>query len=433
MDEQTRARLEAERAEAYTAMRSVLDAVDAENGGMTAEQAGEYDAAESRFDQLDKTLKAEARQRDRDRSGGILGNRSDDPERDAADRAETRSERFERALDLAQRSEANRVSFVQSGEYREAFVEGLLRRGLMGAEMAPEYRAALNLAVDAEGGFTAPEEFVRELLKDQADFATVRAHARVISTGHGRDLEFPVLATKGTAGWTQEVPTTPDSHKSEPTFGAPKVVKAHPAQREVVTSKDLLQDSVFNIESLIRELIAESFGELEGEAFWTGDGNGKPSGIIPNLDAANVVTGAAGQVNTVTSDELIDVQHSIKRRHRANARWFLNDQSVKAVRKLRDGDGNMIWQPGLTDGEPGRILGKPYEVDEYVPDMAASATSIVYGDASGYMVRDVLALGIQRLVETYARTRQVGFLADKRVDGVLLRPERLAAYKHPAA
>lgn len=423
--------LREQRAAAYTEMREVLDG--AGDSALSAEDSQKYDRAETEFDKLDATIQRAERAATRARSDAAVAGRTDDPERDAAQRGENREQRFAAAIETAQRTQANLVSFLGSDEYREAFLEGAMRRGLLGAEMPAEYRAALNLGVDAEGGYTAPVDFVAELFVEAADVSDIRNYAKVISTVHGRDLEYPTLATKGSASWTDEVPADPDALKSEPTFGAPKTLKAYPFQRECVTSKDLLQDSRLDIAALIRSLIIESGEELESAAFITGNGSNKPTGLVTGLDAGNVITGAGGQTTTVTADDLIDVQHSIKPRYRANARWRMNDSSVKAIRKLVDGNGQYIWRPGLSQSEPALILGAPYSVDAEMADMAANATPITFGDESGYWIRDVLALTITRLVETYARSRQVGFLADGRVDGKLMRPERIAAYKNAAA
>lgn len=431
MTPQELAALREQRAAAHAQMRDLL--AEAGPEGLTAEQEQTYDRVEADFDRLDGTIKRAERQAARDLSDPSAF-RTDDPERDAAQREETRADRFNRAMEVVSRnpSDANMRAFIESDEYHEAFVEGCLRRMPLGLDVPREYRAALNLAVSTEGGITAPSEFIKRLLEDPQEFGIIRSLAYVFSTSHGRTMEFAELVSKGTAGWSDEVPADPSIFESEPTFGGPKTLSAYPAQREIVTSKDLLQDSVFDIEALVLRVGAESFALLENPAFVSGDGNKKPSGFIADIPAANTVTGAAGQTTTVTTDDLIDVQHALPRPYRRRAAWLFNDDTLKAIRKLTDSNGDYIWQPGLKEGAPDRILGKPYHVDDDMADQAASAKPIAYGDYSGYWIRDVLALTITPLRETYARSRQVGYLFEKRVDGVLMEPNKIAAYENSA-
>ena len=119
----------------------------------------------------------------------------------------------------------------------------------------------------------------------------------------------------------------------------------------------------------------------------------------------------------------MDLYYSLKSPYRRNAVWTLNDSTVKAIRKLKDGNGQYLWQPGITAGAPDMILGCPVRTSSYMPAIAAGAKTIAFGDFSYYWIADRQGRSFKRLNELYAATGQVGFLASQRVDGKLVLPE----------
>lgn len=424
MDRQTLARLREQRAAAYNAMTATIDGADAERG-LTAEQQQEYDRQEQEFDRLDGDIKRAERQAERDLS------QAPDPEQnDSGNRGESRADRFERVTREVQTGAMTQEAFRGTEEYREAYFRG----HIAGFENPPEYRAALNLGLDAEGGLLAPDEFQNRLLEDLTDEGVIRAivpDSAKFSTSHGRKLDWPHLNTRGAASWVGEVPVEGEA-QSEPTFDGPLSLEAWAMMREAIASRDVLTDSVVALEALIRRLVVESFADLENPAFVNGDGLEKPTGFLANIPAANVHVGATGQTTTVGSDDLIEVQHALPIKARRGARWLLADATKKDIRKLKDGDGNYIYVPGLREGESDILLGKPVSIDNDVPAQAASTRSIVYADFGGYWIRDVTDFTAQRLNERFARTRQVGWVFHRRVDGKLMLPDRFAAYENSA-
>jgi HK97 family phage major capsid protein len=416
MDRNKIAELREKRAKLHDNMTALL--AEAGDTGLRAEDAEKYDRMEADFDALTRSIKAGEK---------LLGI---NPERDMRSVAlpdEDELREFGIDPDTVRMPES-RADTLGSDDYREAF--GMyLRRGFVPRSAGDELRAALQVGTDSEGGYTVPTEFFRQLVQNASEFGVIRQLAFVFSTGTGATLEIPSEATKGSAAWTAEEGAY---NESEPTFGQ-STLGAHKATREVVVSKELLQDSAFDLEAYIRGLAAESFALLENTAFVDGDGSGKPTGFIDNIPAGNVHTGANGQTTSVTTDDLIDVTYEVKRVYRARAAWVLNDATEKAVRKLKDANDQYIWQPGLQAGTPDTLLGRPVYADPDMPVMAANARSIVFGDFKGYWIRDVSAMSIQRLNEVHARNGQVGFLFDKRVDGKLIHAERLAAYANSAA
>ena len=190
----------------------------------------------------------------------------------------------------------------------------------------------------------------------------------------------------------------------------------------IKVSEELLNDSVFDLESYIAREFARRIGTKEEEAFFTGDGTGKPLGILAASGGAETGVTAAS-ATTVTADELMDLFYSLKSPYRKNAVWILNDSTIKAIRKLKDNNGQYLWQPSLVAGTPDTILGRPVKTSAYMPAIAAGAKTIAFGDFSYYWIADRQGRSFKRLNELYAANGQVGFLGSQRVDGKMILPE----------
>lgn len=323
------------------------------------------------------------------------------------------------------------VPLRASKEYREAFWAALKtgKNGLTAEQynllMAPEIR---NLAIgtDAAGGYLVPDEFERQLIQALENENIMRQLATVITTGSGT-REIPVEVDYGTATWLGENAAYTES---DATFGQ-KTLSAYKLGTIIKVSEELLADSAFDIDGYVTNAFARRFGRAEEEAFIVGDGSNKPTGLVGA--ATEGVTGAAGQTTAITAEDLIDLFHALKRPYRANAVFLLADSTAKAIRKLKDGDDQFLWQPGLQAGQPDRILSRPVYISDDVPEMAASARSVVFGDLSYYWIADRAGRAMQRLAELYAATGQVGYRMYSRVDGNLILPEAVVVYKNAAS
>ena len=190
----------------------------------------------------------------------------------------------------------------------------------------------------------------------------------------------------------------------------------------IKVSEELLNDSVFDLESYIAREFARRIGTKEEEAFFTGDGTGKPLGILAASGGAETGVTAAS-ATAVTADELMDLFYSLKSPYRKNAVWILNDSTIKAIRKLKDNNGQYLWQPSLVAGTPDTILARPVKTSTYMPAIAAGAKTIAFGDFSYYWIADRQGRSFKRLNELYAANGQVGFLGSQRVDGKMILPE----------
>ena len=278
---------------------------------------------------------------------------------------------------------------------------------------------ALQEGTDSEGGFLVPDEFEHTLIQSLEEENIFRKLAHVITTSTG-DRKIPVVASKGSASWVDEEGTINDSDDAftQVSIGAYKLGTL------IKVSNELLNDSVFNLEAYISKEFGRRIGTKEEEAFFNGNGVGKPVGIFNSTGGAQtgITTASATEIK---ADEIIDLFYSLKASYRKNAVWIVNDATIKAIRKLKDANGNYLWQPALTSGTPDTLLGRPVYTSSYVPTIAAGAKTIAFGDFSYYWIADRQGRNFKKLSELYAATDQTGFVATQRVDGKLILPEAI--------
>jgi HK97 family phage major capsid protein len=301
-----------------------------------------------------------------------------------------------------------------SDEYKRAFWNAM-RSKAAGYEVLN----ALQVGTDSEGGYLVPDEFERTLVEALQEENIFRSMAKIIQTASG-DRKIPVVASKGTASWVDEEGAIPESDDA---FGQVSI-GAYKLATMIKVSEELLNDSVFNLESYIAREFARRIGAKEEESFFIGDGTGKPTGIFNATGGAELGVTAAS-ATAITVDEIMDLFYSLKSPYRKNAVFVMNDSTVKAIRKLKDGNGQYLWQPSITAGQPDTILNRPVKTSAYVPAIAAGAKTIAFGDFGYYWVADRQGRSFQRLNELYAATGQVGFKATQRVDGKLILPEAI--------
>ena len=280
-----------------------------------------------------------------------------------------------------------------------------------------EVMNALQVGTDTEGGYLVPDEYERTLIEALEDQNIFRQLAKIIQTSSG-DRKIPVVATKGTASWIDEEGAYLESDDS---FGQVSI-GAYKLGTMIKVSEELLNDSVFNLESYIAKEFARRIGAAEEEAFFTGNGTGRPLGILAATGGAGVGVTAA-KADAVTFDEVMDLFYSLRTPYRRNAVFIMNDATVKALRKLKDGQGQYLWQPAVTAATPDTILNRPVYTSTFMPTLATGNKTILFGDLGYYWVADREGRSFKRLNELYAPTGQVGFLASQRVDGKLILPE----------
>ena len=300
-----------------------------------------------------------------------------------------------------------------SDEYRNAFW-GMIRN----RNLTPGVMNDLQIGTDTEGGYLVPDEFEHTLVQGLEEENVLRSLCTVIQTSSG-DRKIPIVTAHGTASWVDEEDPIPTSDE---TFGQISI-GAHKVATMIKVSDELLQDSVFNLESYIAAEFARRIGAAEEEAFITGNGTGKPTGLLHATNGAG--TGVTTSGNAPTADEIFDLVHSIKSVYRRKAVFLLNDSTLKAIRKLKDGQGQYLWQPGLKEGQPDMLLNYRIATSPFMPEIAAGNKVILFGDFKSNWIADRQGRSFQRLNELYAATGQVGFRATQRVDGRLVLAEAM--------
>lgn len=316
---------------------------------------------------------------------------------------------------------------VKNGEdtiERRAF-NHLLRHGE--TDMPLELRDALVKGTDTKGGFLVHPDFESQLTKDVQEISPVRQVARVTSIGSG-SLIIPTLASRPTAQWVTE---TQERTEEGPTFGQ-VTIEAHEMSRPVEISNQMLEDAKVDIEAEVRLLIAEAFATAEGAAFINGTGTGRPKGFLHG--ASTIPTALSGNAAEITSDGLIAMFYGMKAAYRQRGSWMMNSDALGKIRTLKDGQGNYLWRPGIAEGQPETILGRPVYDTPDMPDTAANAFPIAFGDwQRGYRIVDRVGVSILRDPYTKASTGLTVFHARRRVGGAPTLAEAMTKMKIAAS
>lgn len=265
---------------------------------------------------------------------------------------------------------------------------------------------------DANGGYLVPEEYDRRLIDVLDEENIMRTLATTITTSGEHKIN--IAATKPAAAWIEEGAAI---QFSDATFGQ-KLLDAHKLHVAIKITDELLYDNAFNLENYIITQFGKALANAEEDAFLNGDGTGKPKGLFQDAEVG-VTTSAA----SITSDNMIELVYSLKRPYRKNASFIMNDQTIAALRKLKDNNNNYIWQPSYQAGEPDRLLGYTLHTSAFAPKQAAGAKAIAFGDFSYYNIGDRGVRSLQELKELFAGNGMVGYLMKERVDGLLVLPE----------
>ena len=393
--------LREKRAKAWDTAKAFLDAQRGADGLISAEAAASYDKMENDIMNLGKEIARLERQESID-----------------AELNQPTSAPITNRPAQGQETKGGRAS----SEYRKAFWNAMRAK-------TPRYDVvnALQVGTDSEGGYLVPDEYERTLIQALEEQNIFRRLASVINTSSG-DRKIPVVASKGTAAWVEEESayTESDDAFTQVSIGAFKLATM------IKVSEELLNDSVFNLETYIAREFGRRIGNKEEEAFLTGDGSGKPVGLLDATGGAPVgVTSASA--TAITLDEVLDLFYSLKAPYRGKAQFILNDATVKAIRKLKDTTGQYLWQPSIKEATPDTILNRPLQTSVYMPTIAAGDKVMAFGDFSYYWVADRQGRVFKRLNELFAATGQVGFIATQRVDGKLILPESVKLLQMKAA
>ena len=314
-------------------------------------------------------------------------------------------------------------------EYSAAF-KAHMRRG----DKAPaEVQAAMSKGTDADGGYLAPIEWDRTIGEKLKRISPMRAESRVITISSAGFKKYFSDRAVG-SGWVGETATRPAT--STPQIGTvdftPGEIYANPA-----ISQGLLDDAAVDLEQWLSGEVDTEFARQEGIAFLSGDGTNKPYGILTYVTgAANAARHPYGAIQVVnsgsaaalTGDGLIDFMYDLPSEFEANAKLYLNRSTLRQARKLKDGQGNYLWQPSYVAGEPSTLNAAPIVQMPDMPIVAANNIAALYGDMEAtYLVID--RVGIRVLRDPYTNKPFVHFYTTKRVGGGVHNPEPMRALK----
>lgn len=273
----------------------------------------------------------------------------------------------------------------------------------------------LQEGVDADGGYLVPEEYDHRLIDILSEENIMRNLATKITTSGEHKIN--IAATKPAASWIEEGGAL---SWGEATFDQ-ILLDAHKLHVAIKVTEELLYDNAFGLENYIITQFGKALANAEEDAFLNGDGTGKPLGLF-------AATGGGHIANTLTaaikSDDMLDLVYALKRPYRKNASFILNDQTLSALRKLKDNNGAYIWQPSYQAGEPDRLLGYAIHTSAYAPTDA-----IAFGDYKYYNIGDRGSRSFSELRELFAGNGMIGYVAKERVDGKLILPEAVQILK----
>lgn len=309
-----------------------------------------------------------------------------------------------------------------ASEHKTAFI-GFMRKGKDDGLRELE-RKALQVGVDEDGGYAVPEELDRTILNLLKDEVVMRQEATTITVGGANYKKLVNLG--GTAsGWVGETDARPETDAS-------KLGQIEPFMGEIYgnpqATQTMLDDAFFNVEDWINSELAIEFAEQEEIAFTSGNGTKKPKGFLayastldPDKTRAfgtlqHILSGAAAGV---TADAIIKLVYTLRKVHRNGAKFMMNNNSLFAIRILKDSEGNYLWRPGLELGQPSSLAGYGVAENEQMPDIAADAKAIAFGNFKrGYTIVD--RIGTRILRDPYTKKPFVGFYTTKRTGGMLV-------------
>lgn len=282
---------------------------------------------------------------------------------------------------------------------------------------------AMSTTTPAEGGYTVATEYFRQLAETMKAFGGIRAVASVIQTGTGAQMQFP------TADATAEIGEIVGQNAAvaalDTAFGNATMDVYKYSSKKIAVPFELIQDSMFDIEAYINAVLATRIGRITATHFTTGTGTSQPKGIVTGATSGKV--GTTGQTTTVIYDDLVDLEHSVDPAYRNGPRvgYMMHDSSLKTIRKIKDTQGRPIFVPGYEQGNPGgapdRLLGRPIYISQEMDAMAASKKSILFGDFSKYLIREVMDLTLFRMADSaFILNGQIGFVAFNRQGGNLI-------------
>jgi len=374
--------LQETRGEALAEIQTLRDVIANENRDFTADEDQKWERANADFDSASKRIDIIEQTRTREDLANELKEQREESGRPGLD---LRSDALARGVDL--------------------------KLSRTAPQTAQEARA-MSTTTDSEGGYIA-DDLASQIEVAMLKFGGVRRVARVIRTENGNQIPMPTVNDSGNTG---SIENENDAlATTDVTFGQ-KTLDAYKYSSDIVKIPfELYQDSAFNLDELLGQLLGERIARASNAGYTTGSGSGITNGVVTASALGKTAAGAAA----ITAAELIDLQFSVEESYADNGTWMLNRSTLGLIRKLVDSNGQFIWHAGLAGGLEATILGRPYVQNSDMPAATTGLKSVLFGDFSKYWIRDVANIRLRRLNERFADNDQIGFVALLRTDGEL--------------
>lgn len=281
----------------------------------------------------------------------------------------------------------------------------------LNAEEWAQIRATMSTTTGSEGGYAVQTDVAKSIADALKAYGGMRAVSTVIQTEQGNPINYPT--SDGTSEVGELIAENVTATAADPTFGTVALTTYKFSSKIVAVPFELLQDSAVDIEAFVNNRLITRIGRTTNTYFTTGTGTAQPRGVVTAATLGKA--GTTGQTVTIIYDDIVDLAHSVDPAYRdlGRCRFMMNDSSLKIIRKLKDSQNRPIFLPGydLNGAMPDTILGYPVQINQDVAVMAASAKSVLFGDFSYYVIRDVLGATLFRFTDSaYAKLGQVGFL-----------------------
>ena len=372
------------RAKVWETAKNFVDTHEDKNGNLSAEDKETYSRMEAEIEELTNSIERQQRAERREQelskpvNSPITGKPyKDEPQGEV--KTGRASDEYKKAMLTALRSNFRQVSNV------------------------------LQEGVDADGGYLVPEEYDHRLIDVLTEENIMRGIATKITTSGEHKIN--IAATKPAAAWIEEGEAL---SFGDATFDQ-KILDAHKLHVAIKITEELLYDNAFGLENYIITEFGKALANAEEDAFLNGDGVGKPTGIFDK-------TKGGESIGTLTaalkSDDILDLIYKLKRPYRKNASFIMNDATLAQIRKLKDNNGQYLWQPSYQANEPDKILGYNIRTSAFAPTDAIS-----FGDYKYYNIGDRGSRSFKQLNELFAGNGMIGYVAKERVDGLLILPE----------
>lgn len=286
---------------------------------------------------------------------------------------------------------------------------------------------------NSAGGYLIPQGFSGEVEKGMKDYSGILQTARIVQTSSVGQLDWPTNDDTANKGRLISEGADASSGATDLTFGT-KALDAFKYTSDLIkVNAELIEDEAIGIEALLNEILAERLGRIANEHLTTGSGSSQPNGVV----TASAKGADAAAVAAISRDDLVEMVHGVNTAYRRmNARFMMNDNTLKAIKKLSFGssDDRPLYLGGdARNGDPATIEGYQFTINDDMADIGASARSVLFGSFSKYLVRQVRGIMVKRADERYIETDQVAFVGFARWDGELLNTAAVKHLLHPAS